>query len=121
MPLLRMKNKLQQLKQTWTYNHKTLIISLALALAHVYPVYIAPYMPVMPTYAATVEYTNPPAIDPLEAKIEARTQEIYKALEPVNLERARQEAIREMGDKLLLMSDDSPYVDYDELRARVAQ
>ena len=55
------------------------------------------------------------------AKIEARTLEIYKALEPVNKERARQEALREMSDELLQMSYNSPYVDYEAIREAVAQ
>jgi hypothetical protein len=119
-----MKNKIAQLKNTWTYNHKTLIIALALGLAHIYPAYIAPHMPTLPTYAATIEHVNLPQMPPqdaLMAKIEARTLEIYKALEPVNKERARQEALREMSDELLQMSYNSPYVDYEAIREAVAQ
>ncbi len=97
-----------------------LILSLSLALALIYPVHIAPHLPVMPIYAATTEYVNPPLeaeIDPLEAKITAKTLEIYAALEPVNKERARQEAIRQLSEELLSMTYDSPHVDYDALKA----
>lgn len=113
-----MQNKLQYIKQTWTYNHKTLIIALALAVAHVAPLVPLPELHAEPiTYTKTATTTS----ESLEAKIERKTLEIYKILEPINLERARQEAIRETADELMLMTYDSPYIDYEAMSNQYPQ
>jgi len=117
-----MKNKLAQLKQTWTYKNKMLILSLSLALVClIQSGKLDRFIPTLPTYAATVEYSNPPqldTIDLLEAKIKALTVEIYNDLEPVNMERARQEAIQRIGRELIQSSLNSPYIDYDNLTTK---
>lgn len=113
-----MKNKLQTIKQSWTYNHKTLIIAIALLVAHIYPLIEWPTLHAEPiTYNKTATTTS----ESLEQKIERKTLEIYKLLEPVNLERARQEAIRETADELMLMTYDSPYIDYEAMSNQYPQ
>jgi hypothetical protein len=114
-----MKNKLQNIKQTWTYNHKLLIITLALALAHVYPVYIAPHLPTMPTYAATIEWQAPTMVvstSTLAGQVETRAQELYKENQAYDLEKYRHAAIKEINQELQNMVYTSPYVDYDALK-----
>lgn len=113
-----MENKLQTIKNSWTYNHKTLIVALALAVAHV-----APLIPVPELHAEPITYTKTATTttESLEQKIERKTEEIYKALEPVNKERARQEAIREINDELMLMVYDSPYIDYEVMGEKYPQ
>ena len=113
-----MKNKLTQLKATWTYNHKLLIVTLALVVAHIYPLIPLPELHAEPiTYTKTATTTS----ESLEQKIERKTLEIYKILEPINLEKARQEAIREVSDELMLMTYDSPYIDYEAMSAKYPQ
>lgn len=111
-----MKNKLGQLKQTWTYQHKTLIVALALALV----IIIQNNDWHLPNLQAeTITYTKveTPIVDTsLEAKVEERAKELYKANINMDLERYRQEAIREMNHYLLEMTYESPYVDYKQLK-----
>ena len=53
--------------------------------------------------------------------VESRAQELYKEREPVHMEMMRQEALQEIGGELYDMSKNSPYVDFDEIRAKLGQ
>jgi hypothetical protein len=95
-----------------------LMIALALTTAHIYPLIELPTLHAEPiTYTKTATTTS----ESLEAKIERKTLEIYKVLEPINLEKARQEALREISDELMLMTYNSPYIDYDTMSAKYPQ
>jgi hypothetical protein len=116
-----MKNKLQQIKQTWTYRNKSPIIIASLLVALYYPAYIAPYLPTLPTYAATVEYTiTPPQATSttIAAMLEQRAIELYDENKQWDLEKYRQEAIRELNTQLLGLSATSTFIDYNELAAK---
>ena len=118
MALYNMKNKLEYIKNSWTYNHKMLIIALSLATAHVYPLIEWPTI-----QAETVTYEKPATVIPftLEQKAEQRAREIYKERESYDLEKYRHEALKEMNTHLLDMIDDSPFVNYKDLEAQYAQ
>jgi hypothetical protein len=111
-----MKNTITKIRNTWTYNHKAAIVALALALAHVYPAYIAPYLPSWPEN--TVVYHNTTTPYTIEDEIEARALELYNENKAIDLEKYRQEAIREMNEKLLALVYKSPYVDYKALKEK---
>ncbi len=113
-----MKNKLKNIKNTWTYNHKMLIIALSLALVTVIQSgKLDKYVPTMPTYAATIEHVNPPQLT-LADIVEERAHEIYQERAAIYLEQSRQEAIQEYGHKLLTLTGTSTFVDYDALKAQ---
>ncbi len=57
----------------------------------------------------------------LEARINARAEEIYTEREKINKEHARLEAIQEANTELQELTKTSPYVDYDHVRAVVSQ
>jgi hypothetical protein len=110
-----MKNKLEYTKQTWTYNHKLLIISLSLALAHVWPLLPLPALTLASeqiTYekAATIEKET------LEKQVEKRAIELYEQNKANDLEKYRHNAIKEINEQLQTMVYDSPFVDYDALK-----
>lgn len=109
-----MKNKLQTLKQTWTYNHKLLIITIALATAHVIPLIPVPDLSL---YAATIEHVNPPQ-PTLADMVEARAREIYQERANIYLEQSRQEAIQEYGHHLLSLSATSTFIDYEAMKEK---
>lgn len=114
-----MQNKLNYIKQTWTYNHKMVIIALALALAHVWPL-----IPMPTLQAETVEYTKVETQKPpytLEQELEERARELYKENESYDLEKYRHIAIQELNVTLLDMIDNSPFVDYKDLERQYPQ
>lgn len=108
-----MKQKLNNIKQTWTYQHKTLILTLALATVILIQNDILP-IPKIQAEEITYERAQP-ADTSLEAKVEQRAEELYNENKNIDLERYRQEAIRETNDYLMQMTYTSPYVDYDAL------
>jgi hypothetical protein len=78
----------------------------------------------MPTYAATIEYTNPPAAistSTLAGQIETRARELYAQNESFDLEKYRHEAIKQVNEELQTMVYTSPFIDYDELAAKYDQ
>ena len=103
--------KLDTIRQTWTYNHKLLLVTISLATALVVPLVPVPTWP-----DNAVGYEKPQAVFTLEQHVEARARELYQEREAMDLEKYRQEAIQELGGALLEMSVVSPYVDYDALR-----
>lgn len=106
-----MKNKIVQ---SWTWNHKLLIVTLALAVANVYQSGI---IEIPKLQAETIRYDRPVEEDhSLEAKVERRAVELHEQHKALDLERYRQEAIREMNDQLMLISNESPYIDYQALK-----
>lgn len=108
---------MQNIKQTWTYNHKSLIVIIALLLALYYPAYIKPNLPTWPTADATYtrQATSTPAT--LDTEILKRTLELYEQNRPNDLERYRLEAIGEINKQLQLKVYTSPHIDYDKLKA----
>jgi hypothetical protein len=104
-----MKNKIEQIKNSWTWNHKTAIIAIALAVSHLWQ-----FVPAMPTNV--IEYEKPPKIDTsIEYKLQQRAKELHKENEAMDLERYRLEAIRELNNSLLDMMNESPFINYDEM------
>lgn len=75
-----MRNKLNYLKNTWTYNHKSLIVIASLLLALYYPAYIEPYMPTWPTVEAT--YTKQATTTPT-AEVVAKTMDWRQSLKAI--------------------------------------
>lgn len=112
-----MKTKLQNIKQTWTYNHKSLIIIASLLVALYYPVYIAPLIPSWPEATATyypLQATTTPAT--LESEVLARTLELYEQNKAHDLEKYRHEAIKEVNEQLQGMLYNSPHIDYAAMK-----
>lgn len=105
---------LTYIKQTWTWNHKLLIVTIALLVANVYQSGIVE----IPTLQAEeIRYERPVQEDhSLEAQLERRAIELHEQNKAIDLEHYRQEAIREMNVQLLEMSSESPFVDYQELK-----
>lgn len=104
-----MKNTLTTIRNSWTYQHKTLILALALLTAHIYPLIPMPK-------AEAIQYQAEPVIDTsIEMKLQERARELYKENEHMDLEKYRLEAIRELNTELLRMIDESPFVDYEAM------
>ncbi len=109
-----MQNKLQYIKNTWTYNHKMLIICLALIVAHIYPLIEWPTL-----HAEEITYTKPPTIIySLDTEIAKRTLELYEQNRNIDLERYRLDAIGEINKELQNKVYTSDHVDYEELKAK---
>lgn len=116
----RIKQHLATIRTTWTWNHKLLILTMSLATAVVFQSGIVdPYIPrieasnTIEVYIAPVEVK---ATSTLATRVEERAQEMYKRNEAMDLEQYRQEAIREINDELLILTGDSPFVDYEALK-----
>lgn len=110
-----MRNKLQSIKNSWTYNHKSLIVIASLLLALYYPAYIEPHMPTWPTVEAT--YTKQATTTPatLDTEIARRTLELYEQNRDMDLERYRLDAISELNKQLQSKVLNSPHIDYKQL------
>lgn len=105
-----------ELTDTWAYNHKLLIVCMALVVV-----------------IGAQEYTiRNPHIDVIEVKnevqeeketaastLEKRARALYRQNEAFDLEEYRQIAIREASTELLELSQVSPFVDYEAMRAVV--
>lgn len=105
----------EKLLATWTWNHKLLIVTMALTLA----LLIETDIIVIPTFPnEAIAYEKPFVDTSLEAKVEKRAMELYVENRAFDLEKYRQEAIREVGDELMRVSDVSPYVDYQALEKK---
>jgi len=106
------KQSIHTVQNSWTWNHKAAIVALSLFAAHLYPL-----IPLPQATADTVTYTRPPVIDTsIEMKLQDRAREMYKQNESMDLERYRLEAIKELNNSLLDMMNDSPFVNYEELK-----
>jgi hypothetical protein len=100
--------------QTWTYNHKHLIITLSLATALVAQSGIlTPYIPTLHAETVTYQKTEPATLDEI---VEARAVELHEARTQFDLEMYRQEAIREINAELMTLSTTSPFIDYAALK-----
>jgi len=109
-----MQNKLQYIKNSWTYNHKMLIIALALTVAHLYPLIEWPTL-----YAEEITYTKPPQVTyNLDTEILKRTIELYEQNRDIDLERYRLDAIGEINKELQNKVYSSDHVNYEELKAK---
>ncbi len=109
-----MRNKLQYIKGTWTYNHKTAIIAIAMLVAHIWPL-----VPLPTLYAEEIVYTAatvPPAT--IDTEIEKRTIKLYEQNRATDLERYRLDAIGEINKELQEKVYKGEYVDYDELKTK---
>ena len=106
-----MKQTYNNIMDSWTMNHKTLILALALLAAHVYPLIELPTVNAEP-----IVYERPPLIDTsIEMKLQERAKVLYKENENTDLEKYRLEAIRELNQELMGMIDNSPFVDYEAM------
>jgi len=66
--------------------------------------------------AAETYYNETPQICPtLPEQLEERAHEIREERKEMDLEKYRQEAMREVNGELQTLLDDSPFVDYEEL------
>lgn len=103
------------IKNSWTYNHKTLIIALALAVAHVYPLIEWPTL-----QADTITYTKTATITPysLDDEINRIALELYEQNRANDLERYRLDAIAVLNEQLQDKVYLSPHIDYDKLKDR---
>lgn len=111
-----MRDKLQYIKNSWTYNHKSLIIIAALLLALYYPAYIEPNLPTWPTAEAT--YNKPATTQStLDTEILKRTLELYEQNRNMDLERYRLDAISELNKQLQGKVMNSPHIDYNDMEA----
>lgn len=109
-----MQNQLQYIKNTWTYNHKMLIIALALATAHV-----APLIPISELHAEPITYEKPPQVTyNLDTEIAKRALELYEQNRQIDLERYRLDAIGEINKELQNKVYTSEHIDYDELKTK---
>ncbi len=109
-----MQNKLEYIKNSWTYNHKMLIICLALATAHIYPLIEWPTI-----HAEEISYTKPPQTTyNLDTEILKRTLELYEQNRDIDLERYRLDAIGEINKELQQKVYSSDHVNYEELKAK---
>ena len=105
---------INKIKQTWTYNHKLLIVTISLAVAHIAP--LVP-LPDIQAYNTPVTYiATTTAIYSLESEIENRTIELYNQGKDMDMERYRQQAIADINIQLQGIVYKSPYVNYDELK-----
>lgn len=101
----------QTILNSWTWNHKMLMVTLALLTAHIYP-----FIPMPSVQAETIVYKAEPIIDTsIEMKLQERAREMYKENENMDLEKYRLEAIRELNRELLSMIDESPFIDYEAM------
>lgn len=119
--MTKIKNYITTIRTSWTWNHKLLVVTMSLALAVVIQSgIIDPYIPrieasnSIEVYIAPVETEE--ATSTLSTRVEKRAQEMYKQNEAMDLEKYRQEAIREINDELLVLTGDSPFVDYEALK-----
>lgn len=112
-----MRNKLEQIKQTWTYRNKLLIVILSLILA----LLIESEMITLPKLEAEetfYEKTTLVVQTTMESNIEKRAEELYIENKDMDMEKYRQQAIMEANEYLLEMTYKSPYVDYEALKER---
>lgn len=112
-----MRNKLETIKKTWTWNHKTVIVAIALFVANVYQ---AGYISLPTLEAEEISYTRPVATTTvpysLAEEVEMRAYELRELNKNYDLEKYRQEALLEKKDEILLLSGDSPFIDYQALK-----
>lgn len=94
------KISLEQVKGSWSYNHKQLIIILALAT-----VIIVQEFPVPTVFAKTntVEYTSAGTCDNVECLVEKRAVQIFTEKEGLYREMARTDAMEEIGHQVVRM------------------
>lgn len=119
--MTKIKNYLTIIRTSWTWNHKLLVVTMSLAVAVVVQSgIIDPYIPRLEA-SNTVVYNAPvevQASSTLATRVEKRAQEMYKQNEAMDLEQYRQEAIREINDELMVLTGDSPFVDYEALKEK---
>ena len=118
--MTKIKHYIETIKTSWTWNHKLLLVTMSLAVAVVVQSgIIDPYIPRIEA-SSTIEYVKAPvqATSTLATRVEQRAQEMYKQNEAMDLEKYRHEAIREINDELLSLTDESPFVDYQALKEK---
>lgn len=119
--MTKIKHYIETIRTSWTWNHKLLLVTMSLAVAVVVQSgLIDPYIPRIEA-SNTFEYVKAPvevATSTLATRVEERAQELYKQNEAMDLEQYRHEAIREINDELLSLTDESPFVDYEALKVK---
>ena len=110
-----MKNKIQQIKNTWTYRHFLLIVCLALVLANVlqtFPLHV-------PVVAVAYEKPAPrqEIVDSLTASIEKRTTEIHAGMIQEARIKAVAEAYEQLGELIKLTGED--FAEYEDVLSKI--
>jgi hypothetical protein len=110
-----MKQKIEQIKRSWTWNHKMFILTLGLAVAHVWP-----HIPLPELKANTVSYVSSGVQQELGLayQIEQRAIELYEENRDMDLEKYRHDAISELNRELQKLVNDSPFINYEELKEK---
>lgn len=104
------------IKQSWTYNHIWVVVSMALAVVILVIEYGGAAEKLLESLAAAQAVAYERELCELECQLEERALEIYAERRQMDLERYRQEAIQEHATYLLSLSEESPFVDYQQLR-----
>jgi len=105
-----------KITSTWTYQHKLLILTIALTVAHIAPLVPLPDLQAYDTPTVYIATTTP--IYTLESEIESRTKELYTLGKDMDMERYRLQAIADTNVRLQGMTYDSPYIDYEALEEK---
>lgn len=110
-----LKNKIEVVKNSWTWNHKMLIVNLSLIVVVVFQAGLIPVPEIKA--AEPITYTKKEVVTEatIQDKLERRAIEMHKENEAIDLEKYRQQAIIEMKDELIVLIGDSPFVDYEAL------
>lgn len=112
--------RVETIKGTWTYNHKQLIVIMALCAVVLWQGLGDMVLDRVPV-AEAVTYerelsSNDMADIELDRYINTIASEIYESKQLHYKELARQEAIQVVGYKLVRLSEVSPHVDYEYMR-----
>ena len=110
-----MKNKIQQIKNTWTWNHKMLLVTLSLIVV----VVIQAFPISIPVVAVAYEKPAPrqEIVDSLTASIEKRTTEIHAGMIQEARIKAVAEAYEQLGELIKLTGAD--YAEYEEVLSKI--
>ena len=119
-------NTITNVKNTWTYkNPKTIIILALLIVVGIQHINTSGAQNNIMEYTSTIEYTQDTKDIQLSAKeklnkaLEVRAYEIFEEKKFIFLEQSRLEAIEEQNRHLLLMVNESPFIELDHKNKRV--
>lgn len=118
-----MKNKINNIKATWTYRNLSRIIIIGLVLG----IYIESQGGLdilIPVEASKLTYTQEKeeiVVCDLDCEIEERTHRIFEENKNTYMEQARLDALVEMRDVLIGKIGDSPYYDYEYMGKKYSE
>ena len=108
-----MVGMVKRVSQTWTYNHKLLIVCMSLVVVIGWQEYGGEVIDLIPTAQAV--YYESQECD-LGCKIEEGARKLYLERESIDMERYRLEVINTYNRELLELTYDSPFVDYELIK-----